>query len=210
MDWVGAPTAVPGGGILRQAAHRVGGLAQDGASGSVFHVACRTADLENNPLAGCILPRRLGSTPCIVGVGSARRTRSKGPQTRSHNWRFDAHAGRAEFGRQSPHHLNYAGLGCRIDCLTGLDNERSDRSFSLTRFRLRPTSGGEALALACLEPPDIIPAGNSVCFAAPKQVTHCRSHLQVANSGVFWQIRGGPFFHNDRDGAVDQQGFRSL
>ena len=29
----------------------------------------------------------------------------------------------------------------------------------------------------------------------------------MANSGVFWQIRGVPFFHNDRDGAVDHQDF---
>ena len=36
---------------------------------------------ENNPLAGCILPRRFGYKPCIVGVGSARRTCSKGLQT---------------------------------------------------------------------------------------------------------------------------------
>jgi len=87
---------------------------------------------------------------------------------------------------------------------------RGKASLGLARFRLRPTSGVEALAFACLEPPDIIPAGNSVCFAAPKQVTHCRSHLQVANSGAFWQIRDVPFFHNERDGAVDPQGFRSL
>ena len=30
--------------------------------------------MEDNPLAGCILPRRYGYKPCIVGVGSARRT----------------------------------------------------------------------------------------------------------------------------------------
>ena len=29
----------------------------------------------------------------------------------------------------------------------------------------------------------------------------------MANSGVFWQIRGVPFFHDDRDGAVDHQDF---
>ena len=59
-------------------------------------------------------------------------------------------------------------------------------------------AGVDALALACLEPRNIVPAGNSVCFAAPKQVTHCRSYLQVANSGPFWQIRSVPFFHNER------------
>ena len=37
--------------------------------------------MENNPLAGCILSRRFDYKPCIVGVGSARRTRSKGLQT---------------------------------------------------------------------------------------------------------------------------------
>jgi len=66
---------------------------------------------ENNPLPGFILPRRFGYKPCIVGVGSARRTRSKGlltpknpggPPPRLDHCGRTAHRGSTKTPRSSP------------------------------------------------------------------------------------------------------------